>query len=841
MIRKGLLVELVKVLQLRRAPLTPVERKSVRLTSCATGAKPRAWRRLLQSLMRDGDRGKFPRREVKIEELNLDQNGSDAEVLDRLMKCSPSPPVAKKAPVQDEEGTSVGPLVRTALRVETLREMGPKTRVAETTLPFLTSTTRGGPPSKWGRGMKTADLDDRQRHALRDLLEKELKCGSIERVTDMTDIDLITPIHMVESGGRLRLIHDCRALNATLQNLPVKYSSVRDVAALKGKVATKLDLVNAFKHVGVVEADRASLCFTIDGTVWRWTTLNFGMSVSPALYARALEPALAEMRSKNIRFISYVDDFLVVADDVEELDAATTATIDILERHGWSVSKSKTFTSAHSIITFLGLLVNIETGELRIPPSKAAKLKRLCSEALSGLRVTRNQLQKLVGLINFFAVACPVLGALSRGLTGALAETERTPGHHVWRRGILEVELRWWACRADELPSWEGPVRNGDAPFVSLVTDASANGVGGLAWRGTARCPNLDAWVRWAQRTQRYESEVDADVRRRRDAHDTEDVSWAGEGKSATMNSIANKSTNADGFRCALPAIEMESPLGRSLGDSSDRATAWPWLMAEGLGDDEAEESSAVRELLALVRALSGLAKKGWFATPTILLWTSDSQAATRALTKWRSRSTALAAVLDEVWRLCRLHRVEVRPEWVDRESGWLPGADWLSRVVGRRAQAEWAVPTRVVDSVLSELGAGRPDVDYFASRANRRARRFRSRWPEEGSEGPALARPWDAPGWAFPPFGMAAEAVRHWLAGPRHDLVLILPVDDRGRTAIEPAAKLGLIRRATAPWRVALEDEQGVPALGQCLPLRGLLLSPRREPANARLPGPMK
>lgn len=797
--RVGLLNELIHTLQLRRCPQSPSEVRIARIAVSTSGAvRKRTWKRLAATFAKKNKSKKdfFPTTPVATGEIDFAAVGSAVEQMNAIIGASPTTkPPSAPAPGGDPEGIATAPLPLTRARTEHLMSMQAG-GVVTLSLPVRVEVLRGAPPRRWGRALDPAALPPEDRQALRDLLEKELTCGAIERVTSLSEVELITPVYVVRSGGKLRLIHDCRPLNNDLEHLEVKYSSVTDVAALLGKYATKIDLANAFKNVGLTEDDRRLLCFQLGKTVWRWKTLNFGCAASPALFDRAIRPAVDEMRRQKIRFLIYVDDILVVGDTVAELDAAVVATIDILESFGWGVSKAKVLCAAHTHIVFLGLRVSIVDGKLRIPVSKAEKLGRLCREAAGRERVALPVLQALCGLLNFLAIAVPVIGAMSRGLYGCLSEAQRLPGRHVWRRGRLDTELHWWADHASSLTRWEGRVQVGpDGKVVTLVTDASADGVGGLAWKGS-ECPDLNEWV------------------------------------SATSQLMTT--TAPPPAKPGEANVDPETIFRGAVSDSSapegPKKARWPWLLAGGLSAADRLESSAVRELLALQQALRNLECDGWLESPTVVVWYSDSTAATRALVNWRSGSTRLASILTELWSTVLRLQVEVQPQWISRESGWLPGADWLSRIVGRRAQAEWSVPLERVNSVIEELRSPTPVLDAFASAANRRTTRFRSRWPEPGSEGPAFGDPWRDVTWAFPPFRMVTAAVQFWLAGPRLPLVLVVPADDRAALGISLAARSGAVRRTTAVWREPLIDFDGSVASGLGPPLRAVLLQEGRD-----------
>lgn len=817
--RRGLFVELVRTLRLKRRPLTAGETKAVQLAQAGVSSKPRAHRRILSALSREAKRHRFETSPLDPECVEWTAGGTEEELLDALLgvKATVAGEI-KAAPQADPEGDFAEPLPLTAARAEKLAPMTAD-RVATVAIPW-----NGRKPERaqtWGRPLKPDELPLEQRQALRDLLEKERLIGAISRVTSIDEVKLVTPVYCLVQGGKHRLIHDCRALNVRLRHMSVVYSSVTEVAKMNGKFATKLDLLNAFKHVGIELSDRALMCFQVGRSMWRWNTLSFGMAASPALFEQALKPALDALKAKGLKFIVYVDDFLVIADSPAELDAATVEVIDVLESNGWRLSKKKVIAGAHRAIVFLGLRVEIQTGRLTVPPSKANKLRALCDEALGRRLATTTALQRIIGLLNWFAIAVPIIGAMTRALVGAAVEAERLPGRHVHRRGLLDEELRWWSRNASLITMWEGRVRTDGSVSITLVTDASADGVGGLAWRGN-KAPDLDGWVRDVKRSSRVQAGGTSD------------------------DSIGLCSLGVDGDEpgarqeCAFDEkAKMSSP--NAAGEGVGPPICWPWLMAGALSTTEIEESSAVRELLALLRSLQNLEKEGWFTMPTLVCWFSDSSAGTRAIEKWRTKSSAVGVLLSELWALCARLRVEVRPQWIGRDSGWLPAADWLSRVVGRAAQAEWSLPDERFAAICEELGAPTLRLDVFATADNAKCEAFRSRFPEPGSEGCAFADPWSVAAYAFPPFSQAGRCVDHWRRGPQCPLVLVLPAGRKAQDALGCVARLGLIRRSSRQFAVPLVDHAGAAAPRTGPWLIAVLLEQHRDERCSARPGPMK
>jgi len=317
----------------------------------------------------------------------------------------------------------------------------------------------------------------------------ELLNGGIERVTRWADVAAILPVFVVtNSSGKRRVIFDARALNALLSDSKgsVRYEKVRD-ALVQAGACTKLDVASAFRHVAVSSAHQRYLCFEVEGIVYRYKVLPFGVSWSPAMFFRALAPALSRVRAQlpaGARIVWYVDDLLVLAPNAPTLDRALAGTIDTLLDHGWAVSDEKTFPHAYSAITFLGLIADYSTDNpsLRVPQAKADKIRDEARSLAARPVVRVNELQGLAGRLEFVHVVIPQIGFLRRGIDSAISQGLRSLHGCVPVRDRLLADLRSIAHAAESFPAASLSMRDlSDRPQLGVVyADASAVGWGAL-------------------------------------------------------------------------------------------------------------------------------------------------------------------------------------------------------------------------------------------------------------------------------------------------------------------------------------------------------------------------
>ena len=839
----------------------------------------RAWRR-----RRPEHLGRYPLRRLRwnppAESIRAATARRDWDAL--LKAAIPGGPVPRPAPPRvptapDPDGRAVGELPRARALAERLADeqrLHPWVKplagdpfAAPWRDPSLRVDARDGPLS-WGTPIAIDDLPEVERAEARRLLWKELAAGALEVVTRPEDALLLTPIFVVrQHNGKLRLVHDLRALNVRLKDATVKYETVRDALRLGGRVATKLDLAHAFKHVAVSDDLARHMCFAVGGVILRWRRLPFGLNWAPTAFTNALKPAIEELRARGRKVTVYVDDVYVAGDSVADLDDAVCDVMQTLARRGWRVAPDKTHCFAYDACPFLGLVVDLRAGSLRVAPSKADKLAALCEHELTQTRTTVHALQKIVGLLAFFLCAVPTVGLCWRGLRGALVEGERLPGRHVWRQGLMDAELRFWARHGRDLPRWPTPPVTDHRTSRNVATDASEDGTGALTWPpGTA--PDLAAWA----------------------ARDTDSTAPPLDGATAAAFSLsATDRSHASGVReligglngfvtaarehyvgnaawltARLEALGVQPGSGVSLAVSDDTLRSWRRFLVDddaivalngtigaagsrqgpdvhkvGSGrisrPDASSSPSRVSTLLAdpTASAQSSLYPHGPIG---LIRWFCDSTCATAALDRWRSPSDGMAVALLAIAVYGRLFGATIEGNWVGRAYGWIPAADFLSRVAGRQAQAEWSLGHDGAAAVCALLRRPPPSLDAYATRENRVCDRFRARFPEPGSEGAALDSPWPYGTWAFPPFSQAAEAVQHWLAGPRRIAILVLAT---GSPAVRMATEAGaILRKVTVPRSLALTDPAGRPAPTQGRPALEAALLGTRAVHRAPAPG---
>ena len=633
-------------------------------------------------------------------------------------------------------------------------------RVETVGLDFLPGMRPSPPPGQyfsWGPTMTTSSLPDADRNDFLRILAKDLRAHGLSPCR-WEDIDVATPVHLVRHPVTLkpRITHDSRAVNVLLRDMSAVMGKASD-ALLRGTVAAKVDLLMAFRHVGLEEQDRRVLGFVVDGRPFRWNALTFGCAQSPAIFAAALARSLRTIQlPAGAAIVVYVDDILIVAEDREGLDAATRQLCRGLADSGWYVALDKAFFYAMCQAPFLGLIVNLTESRLQVSRRKADRLRELCLAAIAAGKVTLAHLQKIGGLLAFLRQAAPECGLSRHGLNAATAEAERTPGRTVVVKGRLAQDLVFWRNNATRLPDLTYP--SADGPTMDIATDAAglpSLAYGGLVWEASAPTPDIDAALGEVQE-------------------------W--------------RQNPRDGVVVG-----------------GGEVYAGPFPLADASFSSSALETGALRRVLRAYRAKHGNdSLRG-----KVVRWLCDSTVATGAVERWRAKSEGLLQELNLLLDEVRAAGCRLRPEWVSREAGWQPVVDALSKARWTPDTAEWrmAERDRVSACLAATSGAwSAPEIDLFGTATSTAATAWVSLWPELGAAWTdAFARPWRGVrrAWAFPPFSVAGAALRHACCGDV-EVVIVIP-----RSSAVPA-RLRDCRRVRLP-DLSLVDAEGHQALGKC------------------------
>ncbi len=268
---------------------------------------------------------------------------------------------------------------------------------------------------------------------------------------------------------------------------------VQQVLSLgKGSLLAKIDIESAFRNIPVHPQDRHLLGMQWNGQLYVDTVLPFGLRSSPKIFNCIADALQWIARQRGISYLDhYLDDFITAgAPKREECNQNLSILIGTCDILGLPMAIDKQEGPTTCII-FLGVELDTETFELRLPHHKLLRLKSLLQRWIHLRSVKKRDLESLVGQLHDASIVVRSGRTFIRRLIDALKSAHHRPSNSFVR---LNVEARsdifWWASFIEH---WNGlsmmhNLRR-DNPDIIITSDASGS------WGCGAYC--LSAWFQY--------------------------------------------------------------------------------------------------------------------------------------------------------------------------------------------------------------------------------------------------------------------------------------------------------------------------------------------------------
>ena len=202
-----------------------------------------------------------------------------------------------------------------------------------------------------------------------------------------------------KKGGKLRLVMDCRPINANMTTPKFSQEGITVVSELlesEDEMIT-IDLQDGFHHIGVCEHHQSYLGFKWRGKYYVWIALPFGVQCAPYYFNKIVRPIVQFLWENNIRLAPFVDDFLVMAKAFYMADHRDFV-IETLQQLGWKLNWEKCQLVPSKDRQFVGFLL-CSKGQpwVKVMPEKIRKLRRSINLLLSKDYVSARQLARVIG------------------------------------------------------------------------------------------------------------------------------------------------------------------------------------------------------------------------------------------------------------------------------------------------------------------------------------------------------------------------------------------------------------------------------------------------------------
>lgn len=300
-----------------------------------------------------------------------------------------------------------------------------------------------------------------ERVTVRSLIDKMLEAGIVRE----SKSPFTSPIILVKKkDGSDRLCVDYRELNsntvADRYPLPLIQDQLDRLCG--AQYFSSLDMVAGFHQIPVETNSIEKTAFITPDGHYEYLTMPFGLMNAPAVYQRAINNALGELRYSFA--IVYLDDVLIPGKTEQEAFDRLKTVMEKLAAHGFSFNLSKC-KFLKTQIDYLGYTVS--KGELR------PNLRKIEALVQSPIPRTQTQVRQLLGLASYFRRFIPKFSQIAAPLykltAGKTKAIKWTSEHNDARTKVVEYLTSEPLLRIFD-PSLP----------IELHTDASALGYGAV-------------------------------------------------------------------------------------------------------------------------------------------------------------------------------------------------------------------------------------------------------------------------------------------------------------------------------------------------------------------------
>ena len=324
-------------------------------------------------------------------------------------------------------------------------------------------------------------------------IEEEVRLGRLigplpQEVLPVVHCSPIGIIPKQHKPGKWWLIHDLSSPKGASVNdgILADYSSlsyvsvdqvIQEIVALgPGTLLAKLDIRSAYRIVLVHNDDRRLLGLTWNGGVYVDSTLPFGLRSAPKIFnvvADALQ--WATQNGKDHRIYHYLDDFICIgAPSSKGCRRALADLIATCKALGIPIATEK-LEGPSTTITFLGIELDTESMQIRLPQEKLERLMATINHWLGWKACKKRELQSVAGLLQHASTVIRPGRCFVHRVYKAIA-LAADPEHWIHLNVDFRSDIMWWHVFAQE---WNGSSMLWNYsqvhPDIRVYSDAAGN------------------------------------------------------------------------------------------------------------------------------------------------------------------------------------------------------------------------------------------------------------------------------------------------------------------------------------------------------------------------------
>ena len=210
----------------------------------------------------------------------------------------------------------------------------------------------------------------KEEEALNQWLDKQLKAGLI---VESKSRYVVPCFYIPKKDSSLRLVQDYRKLNqVTIKDKTPLLLIGEVIDKLKeAKYFNKLDLIWRYNNVQIKEGDEWKAAFLTNKGLFEPQVMYFRLCNSSGTFQRMMNSIFWELLHKGV-LANYMDDFVISARTIEELEEQTIWFLKIAEKHNLCFKRSKCDFNMEEI-PILGVIVG--KGQIKMEQEKIKVVK----------------------------------------------------------------------------------------------------------------------------------------------------------------------------------------------------------------------------------------------------------------------------------------------------------------------------------------------------------------------------------------------------------------------------------------------------------------------------------
>ena len=306
--------------------------------------------------------------------------------------------------------------------------------------------------------------------------------GAIEEVGDTSSPGFYSRLFLVpKRDGGMRPVIDLSLLNRFLDATRFTMETPTSImAAMRPREwTTSIDLKDAYFHVPIARSSQKYLRFSLNGRVFQFVALPFGLAPAPFVFTKLVNVVAAHAHARGIRLHVYLDDWLLRYLCPRELARHSQWLLNLCDKLGFIVNLRKSSLDPLQDFVFLGIHFDTKAYVCRPSLDRWKRLLALLRIFLRSRSLPARTWMRLLGTLTSMDSQVP-LGRLHRRLLQISFRSKWNRKARNLKQPITisaqdRVQLWWWGRPANILSG--RPL----TPFSvqhTLFTDASKEGWG---------------------------------------------------------------------------------------------------------------------------------------------------------------------------------------------------------------------------------------------------------------------------------------------------------------------------------------------------------------------------